>query len=83
MKEKIFCIYGLGKYIVLDVYDGILQKINFGEIKIDCVRKGVISLKKNFFKLKFELGLIVDLLISYREKVDRRKYFLLVFDLLS
>lgn len=82
-KENISRTYGLGKYTAPDAYDGTLQKTNFGEIKIDCVRKGVIPPKKNFSKLKPELGSIADSLISYREKVDRRKYSLQVSDLLS
>lgn len=82
-KEKISRTFGLGKYTAPNAYDGTLQKTNFGEIKIDRVRKGVIPQKKNFSKLKHELGSIADSLTSYREKVDRRKYSLPVSDLLS
>lgn len=82
-KEKISRTFGLGKYTAPDAYDGTLQKTNFGEIKIDRVRKGLIPQKKNFSQLKHELGSIADSLTSYREKVDRRKYSLPVSDLLS
>lgn len=71
-KEELSRTYGLGKYTASNAYDGKLMVTNFGEIKIDAVRKGVIPSKKDFSKLKPKLGYIADTLINYREKVDHK-----------
>ncbi|XP_061196917.1 uncharacterized protein LOC133205176 [Saccostrea echinata] len=71
-KEELSRTYGIGVYTKPHAYDSQVLETNFGSIKVDRVRKGLIPLKKDFSNLKPTLGSIADTLINYRKKVDKK-----------